>query len=194
MDKILNLFFLSAVCILLTACAGFSDSSLSPEESRNAKEKEFNDMLASPVEYAVSFHTLLKRPKNPENQLTVHGFYGEVVTVEKLPWLTSLEIQDIIPVERPLKIRGIYDLKLLLTDKGRKQWDSMVKNDSKDSEGYAVLIDGVFYVAIHPRRFYKESSRDIVLDGPFDQVTATRLNKNAPFNFLKLKKSAKKQK
>ena len=52
------------------------------------------------------------------------------------------------------------------------------------------MIDGVFYMAFHPRRFYKTSAREIVLDGPFDQIVATKLNKNAPFNFLKLKKAA----
>lgn len=185
--------FSTVVMLAIGCCMLFSGCALSSPSAEQQREQEFKQAMNAPVEGAISFHTLLVKSKDPANELTVHSFYGETVLIEKLPWLTSLEIQDIIPVERPLKVRGIYDLKLQLSDKGREQWDAMVKNDSPDGEGFAVLVDGIFYVAIHPRRFYKESSREIMLDGPFDQVLAMKLNKNAPFNFLKLKKAAKEQ-
>lgn len=187
--KKITILCVAGGCSLFSAACALLDESavLTPEQRQ---EQEFNAVMSAPVEGAVSIHTILNKTDDPSRGLMVHGFYGEKITVEKLPWLTSLEIQDIIPVERPLKVRGIYDLKLQLSDKGRKQWDAMVQNDSPDSDGYAVLIDGVFYMAFHPRRFYKTSAREIVLDGPFDQIVATKLNKNAPFNFLKLKKAA----
>lgn len=189
--KKISFVLLPCVCVLASAsCAFLDEAALTPEQQR---EQEYKEIMSAPVEGAVSIHTILKKSADPAKELTVHGFYGERVLVEKLPWLTSLEIQDIIPVERPLKVRGIYDLKLQLSDKGREQWDAMVKNDSPDGEGYAVLIDGVFYMAFHPRRFYKANAREIMLEGPFDQVISTKLNKNAPFNYLKLKKAAKAQ-
>lgn len=191
-NKITFVALMSCCVLFSSACATLTDESY--HAAHGQYEQEFNEAMSAPVEGAVSIHTISDKSKDPANELTVHGFYGEKVIVEKLPWLTSLEIQDIIPVERPLKVRGIYDLKLQLSDKGRAQWDAMVKNDSPDSEGYAVLIDGIFYMAFHPRRFYKASAREIVLDGPFDQVISTKLNKNAPFNYLKLKKAAKAEK
>lgn len=191
--KILTLGLAAGSVLFSVACASLQDESGSMNS--DLQDQKFNEFMTSPVEGAVSIHTIVSgKSKNPAGELTVHGFYGEKILVEKLPWLTSLEIQDIIPVERPLKVRGIYDLKLQLSDKGREQWDAMVKNDSPDSDGYAVLIDGVFYMAFHPRRFYKASAREIVLEGPFDQVVSTKLNKNAPFNYLKLKKVAKAEK
>ena len=188
--KITILTLAGGSILLSSSCAFLDEAALTPEQQR---EQEYKEIMSAPVEGAVSIHTILKKSADPAKELTVHGFYGERVLVEKLPWLTSLEIQDIIPVERPLKVRGIYDLKLQLSDKGREQWDAMVKNDSPDGEGYAVLIDGVFYMAFHPRRFYKANAREIMLEGPFDQVISTKLNKNAPFNYLKLKKAAKAQ-
>ncbi len=188
--KIAILSLAGAGILFSASCALPEENKLTPEQQL---EQDFKEIMSTPVEGALSIHTILKKSADSSKELTVHGFYGERLLVEKLPWLTSLEIQDIIPVERPLKVRGIYDLKIQLSDKGRVQWDAMVKNDSPDGEGYAVLVDGVFYMAFHPRRFYKADAREIMLEGPFDQVIATKLNKNAPFNYLKLKKAAKAQ-
>lgn len=187
MMKRLSILFAAIGAMLFSAACETTNSAATTERELQAK-------LAGPVQAAVSIHTILPRSVDPDKELVIHSFYGEgVVIVEKLPWLTSLEIQDIIPLERPLKIRGIYDLRLQLSDKGRKQWDAMVRNDSPESEGYAVLVDGVFYMAFHPRKFYNDRDRHIMLDGPFPQEIVKRLNENAPLNYLKLKKAEKAQ-
>jgi len=110
-------------------------------------------------------------------------FYGHIV-VDAVPWLTSKDIKDIIPMERPLKIRGIYDLQIVLTKHGREQWEKLLNADS--DKNFAVLVDGTFYQSFQPRRMYKRGSDSVVIDGPFSDVIAKLLHKRAPFNYLKL--------
>ncbi len=173
-------FLFALFCILLTSCT--------VERTTGEGDRQFETEMAKKMTGAVSIHTLLPDSADRTNALSVQDFYSDKdVLVEKIPWLTSAEIKDIVPAERPVSMRDIYDLKLVLTDKGRKQWDAIIKNDNPEN-GYAFLVDGVFYTAFHPRRFYNKTDREIVVDGPFSQIVSELLYRQAPLNYLKLKK------
>ena len=103
-----------------------------------------------------------------------------------------MDIEDVVPVERVQEKRGVYDLKLLLTANGKKKWEKMLAASTE--YGYALLVDGVLYQTFKPRNFYDSKSREIILDGPFDEALCKKLHLRAPFNFLKLNEQARKNK
>lgn len=174
------LIFLCLSCIFLSACAG--------KRVVDSNDRRYETEMQKEMSGAVSIHTILTHSVNKEKELVIQDFYSDHdIIVEAVPWLTSAEIRDIQPVERPISMREIYDLKLELTDKGRKQWEAIVKNDNPEV-GYAFLVDGIFYTSFHPRRFYNAAGREIVVDGPFDKVVAELLYRQSPLNYLKLKK------
>ncbi len=160
------------------------------EEPNVFDEKKFTAELEKPVYGVISIHTMLDYSEGTDKELSVPDFFGGKILVEATPWLTSKDIEDIIPVERPTIKKGVFDLKLVLNANGLEQWKKML--DHATDSGFAVLVDGTFYQTFRPRRLYSDSSKEIVLEGPFDETLAHQLNLRAPFNYLKLNKSQKK--
>ncbi len=181
--------FIMKYALLSFFCLIYLAGCSTAERISGEDDKRFAEEIGKEISGAVSIHTILTYSGDSGNELSVQDFFSaQDVRVDAVPWLTSAEIKDIVPVERPTLIRETYDLKLTLTDKGRKQWDAIVRKDDPESAGYAFLVDGVFYSAFHPRRFYNAKDREIVLEGPFDKVISERLFRQAPMNYLKLKK------
>ena len=187
MRKIFLLTSAVAAFFSLTAC-----SITDPVEGEDT-DLLFLSEMEKPLEGAVSIHTIINFPQKNDKELQVNDFYSsQKVTVEKTPWLTSLEIKDIIPVERPVSTRGIYDLKLVLTEKGVRQWNAIVKADTPQKT-FAFLVDGDFYTAFDPRRIYQAGSNVVVLEGPFDNILTEKLYRRAPLNYLRLRRELEKK-
>lgn len=162
------------------------------EAAKADEEKVFTAELEKPVTGVLSIHTIVRFSVGAKNEMAVTNFYEPTKSiVESTPWLTSLYIEDVIPVERVQDKRGVYDLKLLLTATGKEKWQKMV--DANPEYGFALLVDGVLYQTFKPRKFYDRKSREIVLEGPFDEALCKKLHMRAPFNFLKLNEQARKK-
>lgn len=174
----------SIICSVVLAGA-LSACIVSQKRAEQEKQDEiaFETAMKQPVSYAVSIHSIIKYPENKPNEISVPSFFYIPVTVDAEPWLTSMDIMDIIPEERPIITYGVYDLKLVLTKNGIKKWEKMVENDPET--GFAFLVDGMLYQTFHPRRRYKSDGKEIVIDGPFDAELSLKLRKQAPLNYLK---------
>ncbi len=205
------IFTKKRIRFLITACSAVSLSVLTScdifmaewkksgfyDQAENAaaeeEAKNFTAELEKPVTGVLSVHTLVRFSVGSENEMQVMNFYEPAKTiVESVPWLTSMDIEDVVPVERVQEKRGVYDLKLLLTANGKKKWEKMLAASTE--YGYALLVDGVLYQTFKPRNFYDSKSREIILDGPFDEALCKKLHLRAPFNFLKLNEQARKNK
>lgn len=196
--KVLLSFCSIALLLFVTACdifmaeikkSGFYDQS---NDAKLEEEKQFTAELEKPVSGVLSVHTIVRFSVGSENEIQVVNFFEPTKTiVDKTPWLTSMDIEDVVPVERVQEKRGVYDLKLLLTAAGKTKWQNMIT--AKTEYGYALLIDGVLYQTFKPRNFYDNKTREIVLDGPFDETLCKKLHLRAPFNFLKLNEQARKK-
>lgn len=140
--------------------------------------------LSKPVAL-VSIHTVVPYPDGRSGVGKVPAFAGPQPSIELTAWLTSAEIESAEAVERP-NHPGVYDIILVLTPEGRRQWEKMLSG--KAPEKFAFVVDGVFYRMFKPRRFYDNTVRTIVVDGPFDSVIAPEIAKNARLNYRKLKR------
>lgn len=186
------LLFVSACDIFMAEIknSGFYDQE---KDAAAEEEKQFTAELEKPISGVLSVHTIVRFSLGTENEMQVSNFFEPTkTTVESTPWLTSMDIEDVVPVERVQEQRGIYDLKLLLTAAGKEKWQKMIAANTE--HGYALLVDGVLYQTFKPRKFYDNRSREIVLDGPFDETLCKKLHLRAPFNFLKLSEQARKNK
>lgn len=163
-------------CLLMASC-------VTQAEREQQEKAAFEEELSAQISGVVSIHSIIRFASNSEKELSVPSFYHGRITVDRLPWLTSKDIRDIVPLERPAQ-KNTFDIQIVLTKHGHEQWGKLLAADNED--GFAVLIDGMLYQTFHPRRFYNPRSDSIVIDGPFDDVVAALLRKRAPFNYLKL--------
>lgn len=171
------LFFLFAAALLLPGCASPEDT----EPAGAVLEAE----LAKKPEALVSIHSVVRYPEDCKNAGEVPAFAGPPVLIDLTAWLTSAGIESAEAAERPDR-PGVFDILLALSPEGRKQWEKMLA--AKAPDGFAFVVDGVFYRMIHPRRFYNPEVRVITVDGPFDRVIARDVAGNARLNFLKLRR------
>ena len=99
--------------------------------------------------------------------------------------LDSSEVKYIQPVPIPGD-QGFYNLRLDLTERGRKLWINL-SVQHKGTE-LAFVIDGTVYRGFVPRMLDDDADMDVIVDGPFDQATALSLQNTAKFNYFKLRK------
>ena len=88
----------AAAVLLLGAL--LSASCQSQAELEQQEKAAFEEELAAPVRGVVSIHSIIRFASNSEKELSVPSFYHGRITVDRLPWLSSKDIKDIIPLER----------------------------------------------------------------------------------------------
>ena len=133
----------------------------------------------------VSIHEVIRRRTGDSIERTVSSYFGDDVTIHAMQLLDSSEIRYIQPVPIPGD-QGFYNLRLDLTERGRKLWINL-SVQHKGTE-LAFVIDGTVYRGFVPRMLDDDADMDVIVDGPFDQATALALQNNAKFNYFKLRK------
>ena len=141
--------------------------------------------MQKPAKNVVSIHEVIRKRTGDSIERTVASYFGNDVTIHAMQLLDSSEIKYIQPVPIPGD-QGFYNLRLDLTERGRKLWINL-SVQHKGTE-LAFVIDGTVYRGFVPRMLDDDVDTDVIVDGPFDQATALALQNNAKFNYFKLRK------
>ena len=141
--------------------------------------------MQKPARNVISIHEVIRHKTGDSIERTVSSYFGNDVTIHAMQLLDSSEIKYIQPVPIPGD-QGFYNLRLDLTERGRKLWINL-SVQHKGTE-LAFVIDGTVYRGFVPRMLDDDVDTDVIVDGPFDQATALALQNNAKFNYFKLRK------
>ena len=173
-----NLFLIVAAASILFAGAGcdLDEAIENLEESINPGEPE----------YVLSVHRIIRYRRGEELEREIDTFSGGVVCVNVNSFLHSRNIKKIDLGARP-DDPGFYDLVLHLDRRGQMLWSSIAVQFKGEKMG--VVIDGVFYRAFMPTIpnpndiDQKTGDVTVLMEGPFDQATATSLAKHSEKNY-----------
>lgn len=128
----------------------------------------------------ISIHEIVKYPRATELEKEVPTLNGGKIWINTNPFLHSSAIKDLELVERADE-PGFYDLQVELDRCGRLFWMQL-------SVGFAYrkmafVIDGICYRTIIPRTVTTEEDYIVVIEGPFDKITAQSLEEHAAKNY-----------
>ena len=173
----------AAIAVSALFCCGYH--SCDKEEVRMYFDPDSWEEMQKDAKHVVSIHEVIRTKKGEGVERTVASYFGNEVTINGLQLLDSSEIKSITPVPYPGD-QGFYNLRLGLTDRGRKLWINL-SVQHKGAE-LAFVIDGTVYRGFVPRMLDTDESTSVIVDGPFDQATALALQNNAKYNYYKLRK------
>jgi len=151
-------------------------------------EEKVNEMLqveTEPPKGAISIHEIVKYPKANEMEQKIPSYFGNEITINRVPLLFYKEIENVTAVPRAGD-PNFYDLKLKMTTRGRKMWIGLSVPNQRTP--LAFVIDGMYYRSFKPRMIYDDTTDEVIVDGPFDQATALEIQNNAAKNHRKSNK------
>ena len=147
---------------------------------------DFEEMMKPPEDTeskpktVMSVHKIVKYPRALDLEKEIIAFSGRKVWINKNPFLHSRHIQDIqlIPCEgRP----NYFNLRLKLDRSGKIMWIALCEQTRINEFG--VVVDGIYYRLFKPERIFSEESDWVVLNGPYDKISANSLKDNAKNNY-----------
>jgi len=164
-------------------CCGYH--SCDQEEVRLYFDPDTWEEMQLPPKNVVSLHEVIRTRRGDSVERTVASYFGDDVTIHAMQLIDSSEIKYITPIPIPGD-QGFYNLKLDLTERGRKLWINL----SVQFKGtqLAFVIDGTVYRGIVPRLLEDDEATSVIIDGPFDQATALALQNNSKYNYFKMRK------
>ena len=134
----------------------------------------------------VSIHRIGHLDSAENELIKLDNHFGGNIKLYRVPLLHASNISRIEKTVRPGE-EGYFNLRLHLTAKGREQWKAL--SEQYDGQNLAFVVDGVFYRLFKPRRFYSDTVSNIMIDGPFDRVSAEKIQHYSTFNFQNLQKN-----
>ena len=146
-------------------------------------EETFEDSIKEEpkTRYVLSFHKVVKYPRAKDLERKIISFDGREFWINTNQFFHSRNIEkvDLIPSKER---KGFYDLHLKLDPNGIMKWLQM--SVAFRHEELALLIDGHFYKLYKPDQLTDEEDSWVLLNGPFDKVTANGIKKYAKKNYL----------
>ena len=175
-------FALLSAAFLFCGSAG---RACSPDDIDHMLDPENLDMSSRPLEGVVSIREIVTLRRGTDKEVLLPAMFCDDICLNKTVLLDSSEIKYIQPIPIPGD-QGFYNLRLDLTERGRKLWINL-SVQHKGTE-LAFVIDGTVYRGFVPRMLDDDADMDVIVDGPFDQATALSLQNTAKFNYFKLRK------
>lgn len=128
----------------------------------------------------ISIHEIVKYPRATELEKEIPTLNGGKIWINTNPFLHSSAIKQIKLVPSAQE-PGFYDLQVELDRCGRLLWMQI-------SVGFAYrklafVIDGIYYRSIIPRYATTEEDYIVLIEGPFDKITAESLKEHAAKNY-----------
>ena len=164
-------------------CCGYH--SCDHEEVNLYMDPENWEEMQRPPKNVVSIHEVIRHKSGDSIERSVASYFGGNVTIHSMQLIDSSEIKNITYIPIPGD-QGFYNLRLDLTERGRKLWINL-SVQHKGTE-LAFVIDGTVYRGFVPRMLDDDADMDVIVDGPFDQATAMALQNNAKYNYFKMRK------
>lgn len=174
-----KLLLLSAAFV---GCSIFLIGAPSACEPRFWTDPDAMEELQSPPQARISVRSIIKYRYGEQTEATIPTYTKQQITVGQL-WLSSKEVEKIEMRPRASN-PGYYDLELTLTDKGRREWIMLSNANARNYLSF--IIDGIHYRSFKPRMLTSDNDVKVIIDGPFDQATASELVFHSEFNYIKL--------
>lgn len=174
-----KVFLLSAALIV---CSVFLIGAPSACEPRFWADPDAMEELQRPARARIAVRSIIKYRYGEQTEATIPTYTKQEITVGQL-WLSSREIEKIDMLPRAGN-PGYYDLEITLTDKGRREWIMLSNANARNYLSF--IIDGIHYRSFKPRMLTSDNDLKVILDGPFDQATASELVHHSEFNYIKL--------
>ena len=176
---------LPAAALLFAAvfCCG-AGKSCDAEDIDHVFDPENLDMSKRPLEGIIEVQEVVRLRRGTDKEITMPAWFCDDFCLSKTVLLDSSDVKEIkaIPIE---KQPPYYSLELKLTDRGRRHWIGLSLPNK--STHVAFIVDGLVYRTFVPRLLYDDVTDSIIVDGPFDPVTAKKLESNSARNYFRLK-------
>ncbi|MDD5727760.1 MAG: hypothetical protein PHV59_04265 [Victivallales bacterium] len=130
--------------------------------------------------YVLSLHKVVRYPRAKDLERKIASFDGREFWINTNPFFHSKNVEKVELIPSKEK-KGFYDLQLQLDYNGVMKWLQM-SNEFKNEE-LALLIDGHFAKLYKPDQLSDEEDNLVLLNGPFDKVTANGVKKYARKNY-----------
>ncbi|MBO5762758.1 MAG: hypothetical protein J6R85_02715 [Lentisphaeria bacterium] len=180
MDLKKILFFLAVPgMMLLAGCEAFQqawDEALHPEEQDSNGEGFFSEYKPK---YVLNFNQLVRYPRAGDLETKIRTFEGKEIWINTNPNMTSRHIRQIRMT--PRLDAKTYNLALQLSDTGARIWTMMALQGPGDS--FALMLDGHYFCSFVPAPLADEDANWVMIDYPFDEVTAKGLVKYSRKNY-----------
>lgn len=129
----------------------------------------------------ITVHDIIRYPRGMRDlEKQIPTFSGQRIWINANPYLHSKSIEsvELVPnAEQP----EFYDLKLKLNSHGALVWMQLSVGLARQS--LAFVIDGVYYRSFIIEQISDEKTKEVVIRGPFDRITAEALKENANANY-----------
>lgn len=181
MLKILSKFLFAASVVFVSSCEEITMDNID-EQTLLDPEQWSLEMENLPLENLVSIHEIIKYRRGEDNELMMPSSFEGDVCVNNKQLLDSTEIKSVKKL--PVPDEDTFNLQLDLTDRGRKRWIGL--SIAHKGEQLAFAIDGTVYRRFVPRQIYDDTTTSIIIDGPFDKITAEKLEKFSRPNFRRV--------
>lgn len=156
-----RIFFVAATMFLLSGC-------------------ELMDSMNKPPKYVISFHEIIKYPRASEIERPITTLDNKKIYININQFVHSSDIADARLVEIP-GTTDYFRIRLRMSSSGVARWHAMSINFR--GREIAMMLDGVFLISMEAERFKDDEDEWVLLNGPFDAVTANGIVKNAPINY-----------
>jgi hypothetical protein len=167
---------LAFAALLVLAGTGCESIDLTWEEVLSGKMQD----KKKEVKYVLTVHKFVKYPRANNLEQEITTFDGRKLWINTNFFIHSNHIMDVKLIPRDGK-KDFYDLELKLDRKGAMKWLQMTLHFR--GQPMAVLIDGMYYRTFVPEKLTTEDDEWVLLEGPFDAVTAKGIKKYAKINY-----------
>lgn len=166
---------LPLLLLVLSGCEQFKEAwadATDPNASSWGKKYE--------PKYVMALFQIVKYPRAGELESEITTFDGEKIWINTNQFFSSKHVKEIklLPrADRP----DTYDIALNLDDRGCRIW-TILANEFRGKE-ILMMLDGYYQCRFSPQPLSSEEATWVVIQHPFDEVTARGLEKYAKENY-----------
>ena len=131
--------------------------------------------------YVLSLHQIIKYPRAKNLEREISTIDGRHFWINTNQFFHSRHIEEVKLIPRKDK-KDFYDIAMKLDHNGIVKWVQLSMQFR--SEKMALLIDGHFYKFYIPEPLANEEDDWVLLNGPFDKITAKGIEKYAHRNYI----------
>ena len=181
--RIRRTLLLAAGLLAAVFFCGYSGGSCSAESVDRLLSPESLDSSNRPLEGIIEIQEIIRLRRGADREVMAPTMFGDDICLNKTIMLDSADIKEVkaIPLE---KQKPYFSLELKLTERGRRHWIGLSLPNK--GQHVAFIIDGIVYRTFVPRMLYDDVTDSVIVDGPFDQATAKKLESNASRNYFRL--------
>ena len=183
MRKVLLLAVAVAALLFFNGCRQIKEAW---NDALNPSTPAFSFGEPYKAKYVMALFQIVNYPRAGELESEISTFDGQKIWINTNQFFSSKNVKEIrmLPrTDRP----DCYDLALNLDDRGCRIW-TILSHEYRGKE-LVLMIDGYYQCTFSPQPLANESSTWVVIQHPFDEVTAKGMVKYSQDNYSHLNPS-----